>query len=110
MPLADHSPSPPNPQKDGLGYKPRCLRRDINAVAAAYTRADITHALITNSPDIKTFQNTLQGLDASNVHAFISVHAGGHFTIGGDPGRVRGLLLAPPPSPQFPFPSPLRCC
>lgn len=70
-----------------LSYNPRCLKRDISKSQAALTTADKTYALITGSADIASFQNTMQGVTG--------VHAGGHFTIGGDPGSVSSFLLPP---------------
>ena len=82
---------PKNPRADGLGYNPRCLRRDVNKNSAKYTTEAYTYSLITQSNNIATFQNTMQG-DFGTGNA--GVHSGGHFTIGGDPGGV-GF-------PQFP--------
>ncbi|KAL2181126.1 uncharacterized protein P884DRAFT_312111 [Thermothelomyces heterothallicus CBS 202.75] len=63
---------------DSLAYNPRCLKRNISKSYAAMTTADKTYALITGSADIARFQDTMQAVPG--------VHAGGHFTIGGDPG------------------------
>lgn len=63
-----------------LKYNPRCLKRDISASQAQACTADKTLSLIKNSPTIGSFQDTMQGIPG--------VHAGGHFTIGGDPGSV----------------------
>lgn len=83
--------APPNPRKDGLGYNPRCLRRDISAYAARNWNTDqnVTDLLV-QSNDILTFQNTMQG-DFAN--GFLGVHTGGHFFVAGDPG---GDLFASP--------------
>lgn len=79
---------PPNPQKDGFGHNPRCLRRDVNRYAAAMTYANYTYALITQAKDITTFQNNMLGMPDKNDWG---VHMSGHYTIGGDPGGVRTL-------------------
>jgi tyrosinase len=63
-----------------LAYNPRCLKRDISKTWAAQTTVDKTYSLITGSANVGSFQDTMQ--------AFSGVHAGGHFTIGGDPGGV----------------------
>ncbi|KAF4548008.1 Tyrosinase-like protein 4 [Elsinoe fawcettii] len=85
-----------NPSPDGLGYNPRCLRRDINSPTAAKNlHDDNSTALITNSPDVLTFQNSLQGDFASGL---LGVHTAGHFLVGGDPG---GDLFASPGDPYF---------
>ncbi|KAK3306517.1 uncharacterized protein B0T15DRAFT_527438 [Chaetomium strumarium] len=73
-----------------LKYNPRCLKRDISKSQAAQTTADKTYALITRSRDIASFQDTMQGVPG--------VHAGGHFTIGGDPGSD---IFASPGDPVF---------
>ncbi|PVH95373.1 Di-copper centre-containing protein [Periconia macrospinosa] len=76
--LGDTTP-PRNPQANGYGYNPRCIKRDISNYL---TQRDATTAkiaaLITNTANIASFQNTMQ---ANN-----GVHPAGHFTISGDPG------------------------
>lgn len=61
---------PPNPQADGLGYNPRCLSRDINTQAFNETRDEMVVDLITNYPDILSFQNKMQNftLGVMGVH------------------------------------------
>lgn len=73
----------PNPQANGLGYNPRCLRRDINKQAANFTNDFEVSALIKNYNDIATFQNVYQGRFAEHK---LGVHSGGHFQVGGDAG------------------------
>lgn len=91
--LADFTP---NPEFTGLGYNPRCLRRDISLAASrGWTKDSDVASLIKNSRDFLTFTNTMQG-DFPN--GFLGVHTGGHFTIGGDPG---GDLFASPGDPAF---------
>ncbi|KAL6704696.1 hypothetical protein ACN47E_007978 [Coniothyrium glycines] len=85
----------PNPSVSGLAYNPRCLRRDINAAAAAWTNDASTASLITHSADFLSFSTTMQG---DFPAGFLGVHTGGHFTIGGDPG---GDLFASPGDPAF---------
>lgn len=76
--MADTTP-PKNPQTNGLGYNPRCIKRDISNYL---TNRDCTTAkiasLITGSANIGAFQNNMQAQNG--------VHSGGHFTISGDPG------------------------
>ncbi|KAH7412780.1 hypothetical protein BKA64DRAFT_337575 [Cadophora sp. MPI-SDFR-AT-0126] len=88
---------PPNPQQDGLGYNPRCLRRDINPHAAAVTATNYTYALITDPlhSDIYWFQTVMQGQFPEGKWG---VHTGGHYTIGGDPG---GDFFTSPNDPAF---------
>ncbi|EKG19772.1 Tyrosinase [Macrophomina phaseolina MS6] len=86
----------PNPQSDGLGYNPRCLRRDINQhISSSWTKDNDTAWLIREHDDIGAFQRWMQGVLSSK---FFGVHAGGHMTIGGDPG---GDLFASPGDPAF---------
>lgn len=62
-------------------YVPRCLRRDITALPSSkWLKISDIASLIVTSPDILTFQNTMQG-DFPN--GFLGVHAAGHFTMNG---------------------------
>jgi len=80
-----------------LAYNPRCLKRDVSPwVSSNWTKDIDTYNLITQSPDITTFQNVMQGNPFPN--GFFGVHAGGHYTIGGDPG---GDFFASPGDPAF---------
>lgn len=110
-------PAPPrNPRADGYGDNPRCLRRDIsNYLSSRYTRTEDIVSLITNSRDIATFQNVMQGVGGGGGFGFgggfpgspgggqpvaggMGVHAGGHFTIAGDPA---GDFYTSPNDPAF---------
>ncbi|KAK7549445.1 hypothetical protein IWX46DRAFT_619545 [Phyllosticta citricarpa] len=85
-----------NPRPDGLGYNPRCLRRDINAwISTGWTKDVDVDTLVTGAADILTFQNRMQGDFAAG---FVGVHDAGHMTINGDPG---GDLFASPGDPTF---------
>jgi tyrosinase len=83
---------PNNTLSSGLGYNPRCLRRDLNPYAAAVTTANYTYSLITKpqNKDIYWFQTNMQGQFELGEWG---VHTGGHFTVGGDPGGVSCDLL-----------------
>lgn len=86
----------PNPQSNGLGYNPRCIKRDIgNFVSTRWGRTVDVADLILLHRDIKSFQERMQG-DFAN--GFLGVHSAGHFTIAGDPG---GDLFASPGDPAF---------
>lgn len=85
----------PNPEFTGLGYNPRCLRRDINKAASAWTSDSYVTSLIKSSADFLSFSTTMQGDFGAG---FLGVHTGGHFTVGGDPG---GDLFASPGDPYF---------
>lgn len=89
-PVADPAP-PKNPLSTGLGYNPRCLRRDLGPYLTTRhtTTAQIT-AEITNSHTIGTFQDIVQGANGT--------HGAAHFTIGSDPG---GDFYTSPGDPAF---------
>ncbi|KAL2151694.1 hypothetical protein VTH82DRAFT_6792 [Thermothelomyces myriococcoides] len=84
-----------NPRADGLGYNPRCLRRDINKNAAAVTTANYTYDLITNNHEIYWFQTVMEGQFPQGKWG---VHAGGHYTVSGDPA---GDFYVSPGDPVF---------
>lgn len=87
----------PNPQADGLGYNPRCLRRDLSVQCAQATNdANIT-TLITEKKDIASFQDWMQGPFTYGLSDY-GVHAGGHYIISGDPG---GDFFTSPGDPWF---------
>ncbi|PYH87476.1 Di-copper centre-containing protein, partial [Aspergillus ellipticus CBS 707.79] len=68
-----------------LDYNPRCLKRDLTtAVLHRYNTYPLIASLITDSEDIWSFEMTMQGVPGSGS---IGVHGGGHYSIGGDPGR-----------------------
>ncbi|KAF2186462.1 Di-copper centre-containing protein [Zopfia rhizophila CBS 207.26] len=87
---------PKNPEMSGLGYNPRCLRRDISKAAAqGWNKDSDVSSLIRDNPDPYWFITNMQGnFPAGNL----GVHTGGHFIIGGDPG---GDLFASPGDPAF---------
>lgn len=49
-----------NPRADGLGYNPRCLRRDINKNSAAVTSAKDVYDVITKNNDAHWFQTVME--------------------------------------------------
>lgn len=75
---------PANPQTDGLGYNPRCLRRDISSFASttSLTDANSTDLIIENT-NIADLQTVMQGLFTEGL---LGVHTAGHYLVGGDPG------------------------
>ncbi|KAM7211037.1 hypothetical protein V8F06_013585 [Rhypophila decipiens] len=85
----------PNPQPDGLGYNPRCLRRDLNRNSAAVTTANYTYSLITSNENMYWFQTVMEGQFDQGKWG---VHAGGHHTVGGDPA---GDFYVSPGDPVF---------
>lgn len=75
---------PANPQTNGLGYNPRCLRRDISTYCGTTSLQDANSTdLITQNTDIGSFQTVMQGLFTEGQ---LGVHTAGHFLVGGDPG------------------------
>ncbi|CAK3762431.1 Di-copper centre-containing [Lecanosticta acicola] len=87
---------PANPLANGLGYNPRCIRRDISGTAAKQYLTDTSvYTLLTTSPNISSFQTTLQG-DFPN--GYLGIHTAGHCGVGGDPG---GDLFASTGDPYF---------
>lgn len=93
----NNSSIPPNPRKDGLGYNPRCIRRDLSLQAAQGANDQNVTSLITSSPTVGAFQTTMQ-----NAFLFAKpeygVHTAGHYIVGGDPG---GDFYTSPGDPWF---------
>ncbi|KAF2214242.1 hypothetical protein CERZMDRAFT_66346 [Cercospora zeae-maydis SCOH1-5] len=88
-----------NPRADGLGYNPRCFRRDLSVEAASGASDYNVTNLLANSPNISTFQGVLQGAFAfSPPQPFYGPHTSGHYIIGGDPG---GDFFTSPGDPWF---------
>ncbi|KAK0725080.1 hypothetical protein B0H67DRAFT_531108 [Lasiosphaeris hirsuta] len=84
-----------NPRSDGFGYNPRCLRRDVNKNAAAVTTANYTLDLITKNSNVYWFQTVMEGQFPQGKWG---VHAGGHYTVSGDPA---GDFYVSPGDPVF---------
>ncbi|KAF2458395.1 hypothetical protein BDY21DRAFT_342393 [Lineolata rhizophorae] len=86
---------PANPQSDGYGLNPRCIRRDIgDFFTSQYLLPDQLATHIESTDNVLTFQTTLQ-TDTAEAYSF---HTGGHYTIWGDPG---GDFLVSPGDPMF---------
>ncbi|THX42284.1 Di-copper centre-containing protein [Aureobasidium pullulans] len=86
----------PNPRPDGLGYNPRCLRRDIGVYAASIASTDANSTdLIRENNYIGDFQTTMQGDFPAGL---LGVHTAGHFFAGGDPGAD---IFSSPGDPWF---------
>jgi tyrosinase len=70
---------------DGLGYNPRCLKRDLtDAINRRFANASSVVSLILQNTNVYDFQMVMQGVPGSGS---IGVHGGGHYAMGGDPGR-----------------------
>lgn len=92
---------PKNPQDDGLGSNPRCLRRDVNKYSAAGATANYTYSLIMDNKDIDSFYNRYLGQPPlKNYPHPWGLHNAGHYMIGGDPG---GDFYCSPGDPAFWF-------
>lgn len=92
---------PKNPQRNGLGSNPRCLRRDINKASAMGATANHTYSLIMEYPDITAFYNRYLGQPFLRGDQYPwGLHSAGHYIIGGDPG---GDFYASPGDPAFWF-------
>lgn len=64
---------------DGLGYNPRCLKRDLtNYPNQKWANATSITSLILKSQDVETFQMEMQGVPGSGA---IGVHGGGKFNL-----------------------------
>jgi tyrosinase len=79
-----------------LAHNPRCLKRDLtDAVNKAYANVTSILNLITKSHNVADFQLQMQGAPGSGS---IGVHGGGHYSLGGDPGRD---VFTSPGDPAF---------
>jgi hypothetical protein len=84
---------PKNPLPDGLGYNPRCLRRDIGVYAASIASTDANSTdLIRHNSYIGDFQTVMQGDFAAGL---LGVHTAGHFWAGGDGGGTYARVHIP---------------
>ncbi|RAO71186.1 uncharacterized protein BHQ10_007198 [Talaromyces amestolkiae] len=79
-----------------LDYNPRCLKRDLTtALIQQYANFTSVVSLILNNADVADFQLAMQGVPGSGA---IGVHGGGHYSMGGDPGRD---VFVSPGDPAF---------
>ncbi|KAF1363488.1 Di-copper centre-containing protein [Lizonia empirigonia] len=70
---------------DGLSYNPRCLKRDLTDYTnKRWANASSVVSLILGNKNVYDFQMEMQGVPGSGN---IGVHGGGHYSMGGDPGR-----------------------
>nr|KMM68346.1 hypothetical protein CPAG_04675 [Coccidioides posadasii RMSCC 3488] len=81
-----------------LDYNPRCLKRDLtDAIVRKFANATAVVDLILRRKTIESFQMNMQGIPGSGS---IGVHGGGHYAMGGDPGRD---VFVSPGDPAFFF-------
>ncbi|KAI3543480.1 hypothetical protein CSPX01_06136 [Colletotrichum filicis] len=73
---------------DGFfAYNPRCLKRDLTtAINRRYSNASAILQNILVPQNVGKFQVEMQG-DPESGTMGMGIHGGGHFTLGGDPGR-----------------------
>lgn len=70
---------------DGRSYNPRCLKRDLTDYCnKKWANSTSIASLILKNNDIWNFQMTMQGWPGTPD---LGVHGGGHYSMGGDPGR-----------------------
>lgn len=72
------------PTGNPLDYNPRCLKRDLtDEINQSYVNATSILNNILLAQDIFTFQKMMQ----SPAPGKLGIHGGGHYSLGGDPGR-----------------------
>ncbi|KAK1729306.1 hypothetical protein CaCOL14_002587 [Colletotrichum acutatum] len=68
-----------------LTYNPRCLKRDLTTeVNLLYANVTAVLSNILQPQNVYDFQMQMQGVPGSGN---IGIHGGGHYSLGGDPGR-----------------------
>ncbi|GKT41954.1 tyrosinase-like protein orsC [Colletotrichum spaethianum] len=77
-----------------LSYNPRCLKRDLTTdVNRAYANITAVLSNILQPQNVYDFQMQMQGVPGSgNIERLLTsfmpgIHGGGHYALGGDPGR-----------------------
>ncbi|KAK0733780.1 hypothetical protein B0T26DRAFT_631881 [Lasiosphaeria miniovina] len=79
-----------------LAYNPRCLKRDLTTkINQKYANATAILSNILNPKTVEAFQMQMQGIPGSGN---IGIHGGGHYSLGGDPGRD---VFTSPGDPAF---------
>ncbi|KAG8159792.1 hypothetical protein KVR01_010429 [Diaporthe batatas] len=90
-----------NPHNDTgiLSWNPRCLKRDLtDFIIQKYNSATQVLDTILLWDTISDFQLSLQGINITTGANYFGPHGGGHWSMGGDPGRD---LFASPADPTF---------
>ncbi|KAK0649242.1 hypothetical protein B0T16DRAFT_127812 [Cercophora newfieldiana] len=81
-------PGPDSPaiNPDGpMAYNPRCLKRDFTTkINQMFANGSSILSTIVDHQDIDSFQLKMQGVPGSGD---LGIHGGGHYAMGGDPGR-----------------------
>ncbi|OMP88497.1 Tyrosinase [Diplodia seriata] len=79
-----------------FAYNPRCLKRSLTDDAnRRFANETSVRRLLTGPKDVLDFELTMQGYPGTDQ---LGVHGGGHFSLGGDPGRD---LYVSPGDPAF---------
>ncbi|KAK7510560.1 hypothetical protein IWZ03DRAFT_337284 [Phyllosticta citriasiana] len=66
-------------------WNPRCFKRDLTDYSVQrFSNETSVRRLIAESKDMEQFEMTMQGYPGSGE---LGVHGGGHYALGGDPGR-----------------------
>ncbi|OJD38712.1 tyrosinase central domain protein [Diplodia corticola] len=79
-----------------FAHNPRCLKRSLTDEAnQRFANATSVRQLLTGPTDLLDFELTMQGYPNTDE---LGVHGGGHFSLGGDPGRD---LYVSPGDPAF---------
>jgi tyrosinase len=79
-----------------LAYNPRCLKRDLSThINRAFSNGSAVLANVVRPTNVNDFQLQMQGIPGSGN---IGIHGGGHFSLGGDPGRD---FFTSPGDPMF---------
>ena len=79
-----------------LAYNPRCLKRDLSDIVnQRYANATAVLSNILKPKNVYDFQMQMQGVPGGGN---IGIHGGGHYTLGGDPGRD---VFTSPGDPAF---------
>lgn len=84
-----------------FSWNPRCLKRDLtDYINQHFANASSVMDVVQLYDDVATFQLLFQGWPAALVEGgtTLGVHGGGHFSLGGDPGRD---LYVSPGDPAF---------
>ncbi len=81
-----------------FAYNPRCLKRDLTTkINQMFANATAIVSNILVPTDIDAFQMQMQGIPGTGN---IGIHGGGHYSMGGDPGRD---FFVSPSDPAFYF-------
>lgn len=79
-----------------LAYNPRCLKRDLTDwITQTFNNATSVLSNIVDPIDVDAFQTQMQGIPTLGQ---LGIHGGGHYSMGGDPGRD---LFVSPGDPAF---------